>query len=469
MKLYTELPAYKIVGCLAAIFAIFIIGRSTSIYGQEVGTTIIDETFASSASNFTEVRGGTWSVTSEQYRLTSASTSCNGPLCNISVHNTEVTTDFTLTVKGSAVSSTSSWDDFAVIFSYKDVNNYSYASFNESNDAATNGIFKVVNGTSSQLVDFSGTTAPSSTLYTIEISRAGNQISVKKNGVSIGSATDTSFGEGKVGVGAFNNSASFDDLKVIASKGTPPQSPTPSPSPTSRPVNVSAAFIGQSILHKPGTAGTHIDGKNLFYYFLEWGKGSNADTTQAHYTISGAGLFNHMNNDRTNSLINRGLDYFVMCEGPKYLWERSDTERNARTLGDKARKAGSIPVIYIAYSHKPSSCSRPYCTAQGMMDGYMRVAKNLNMAFIPVAYATGEAVKAFGEGGVYTDDVHINSATQFLNGCVTWATLTQTPADQINYFGNLDGISSSRRDTLIRICKDTIRKYPPNSSLLKRN
>jgi hypothetical protein len=118
---------------------------------------------------------------------------------------------------------------------------------------------------------------------------------------------------------------------------------------------------------------------------------------------------------------------------------------------------------------KPSSCNRPYCTAQGMMDGYIRVANNLNIAFIPVAYATGEAVKAFGENGVYTDDVHINSSTQFLNGCVTWATLTRTPADQINYYGNLDGISSSRKDTLIRICRDTIRRYPPNSSLLKGN
>jgi hypothetical protein len=469
MNRIKALHFYKSVICITLLL---IIGSSTKLLGQTVGMTTIDENFDNPFPDFTVVRGGTWAVSNGQYKLTDAATSCTGPLCNISVHNTVVNTDFTLTVTGSAVASPNGWDDFAAIFAYQDVNNYCYASFNESNDQNTNGIFKVINGTRSQVADFNVITIPSNTLHSIQIDKVGNQIRVTRNGQLFATATDTSFGSGKIGVGTFNNNATFDDLKVVQSKGTPPPAtptPTPSTSPTPRPVNISAAFIGQSILHKPGTAGTHIDGKNLFYYFLEWGKGSNADTAQAHYTISGAGLYSHMNNSRTDSLIQRGLDYFVMCEGPKYLWERSDTERNARTLADKARRAGSIPVLYIAYSHKPSSCNRPYCTAQGMMDGYIRVANNLNIAFIPVAYATGEAVKAFGENGVYTDDVHINSSTQFLNGCVTWATLTRTPADQINYYGNLDGISSSRKDTLIRICRDTIRRYPPNSSLLKGN
>jgi hypothetical protein len=177
--------------------------------------TLINETFPdrASVSDFTTA-GGSWSVTSGQYRLTNAARDCSGPLCNRAIHNTNVTGNFTLTAQVGAVSTSGTWDDAVVIFGYKDANNYYFASFNESNDAGTNGIFKVVNGTKTQIADFSATTNSGTTLRSIKIERVGNSIKVSRDGQSLGSANDSTYTSGKVGFGTYNNSATFDNLKV---------------------------------------------------------------------------------------------------------------------------------------------------------------------------------------------------------------------------------------------------------------
>jgi hypothetical protein len=132
-------------------------------------------------------------------------------------------------------------------------------------------------------------------------------------------------------------------------------------------------------------------------------------------------------------------------------------------------------VLYIPYAHKPGTCSGTVsqgvlaCDPVAVMRDYMKVASNLNIQYVPVAYAIGEMTRIYGASAVYEDDVHINSRAQFLAGCVTWATLTQTPSDQIDYKGNTEGITSSQKSTLIGICKDTIQRYPPNPQLLSRN
>jgi hypothetical protein len=236
--------------------------------------------------------------------------------------------------------------------------------------------------------------------------------------------------------------------------------PTPSPTPIQGKITVS--LIGQSILHQPGDNGTKTTGKNLFYYLVQWG---NGQVQEHHYTISGAGLSEHMNNSTTNSLIKRGNDYFVMCEGTKYLWTRGrKTESQARDLGNRARAAGSIPVIYIPYAHNGNGKDEWFKTDVVMRE-YMAVAKNLEMPFIPVAHAIGEAVKVFSPSQIYNDEVHLKSDGQFLAGCVTWATLTLTPPESINYKGNTDGLRLDR-NKLIQICRDTIKRYPPDAKLL---
>jgi hypothetical protein len=168
----------------------------------------------SSLTNFTKVSGGTWASSNGRCVLSSAATTGTGPNYNLFINNTSVSGDYTLTVDASATPTSGSWDDVAIIFNYVDSNNYYFVQFNESNNSTANGIFKVVNGTSTELKDFTLLTTASSTLYNIKIEKIGNTITVSRNGTVMGSASDSGLTGGKVGFGALNNNAAFDNLKV---------------------------------------------------------------------------------------------------------------------------------------------------------------------------------------------------------------------------------------------------------------
>jgi hypothetical protein len=175
-------------------------------------TSLINEQFTSSAANFTVVRGGTWGVSSGRYVLSSAATTgtANG---NISVQNTSLSGVFTLTADASAENTTGAFDDFSVIFNYTDANNYYFASFNESNDANTSGIFRISGGVVTQLADITSLISGGTT-YSIRVVKNGSSIVVSRNGVQVASATDATFSSGRVGFGTRNNGASFDNLIV---------------------------------------------------------------------------------------------------------------------------------------------------------------------------------------------------------------------------------------------------------------
>jgi hypothetical protein len=174
---------------------------------------VIKEDFSQSAINFQVVLGGKWSVANEKYVLTSAA-SCSLGNGNISVHKTNINGDFILEAEASAVPTTGHWDDFSILFGYKDQNNYYFASFNESNDPNTNGIFRVLNEKAIQIRNFDATTTASSILHKIKVQRTGSTINVYRNGILLGSATDSTFTTGLVGFGTRNNNAVFDNLVV---------------------------------------------------------------------------------------------------------------------------------------------------------------------------------------------------------------------------------------------------------------
>lgn len=155
---------------------------------------------------------------------------------NIATHQTPTAGNFTLQVDAKVTQSTSKFDDFSVLFDYVDANNYWYASFNESNDNGTNGIFKIENGAMTQVTDFSRTITPGQN-YKVGIRREGMQVSVFLDGVRMGTAVTNGI-DGAVGVGSRNNTVSFDNLKVDSTAATPDDgsgTPTPSPSPTPTP------------------------------------------------------------------------------------------------------------------------------------------------------------------------------------------------------------------------------------------
>lgn len=174
----------------------------------------ISEDFSAGASDFTVVSGGSWGVSGGRYVLSNpAGSTTPGILGNISVHALSVPGDFSLSAVMRITGTASAWDDAAIVFGYQDASNHYYVSLNESNDNRTKGILKVVNGVPTELADI---TIPVSanTDHLVEIIRSGSAISVAVNGASVASATDSTFGSGKVGFGSYNDGATFDDLEV---------------------------------------------------------------------------------------------------------------------------------------------------------------------------------------------------------------------------------------------------------------
>lgn len=176
-------------------------------------TTIISEDFSASASNFTVASGGSWSVVSGKYMLTDTAKDITAPNGNISVHKTSLAGDFTLTADASATASSSSWDDFSIIYNYQDLENYYFASFNERDDDNTNGVFKVEDGVITQIANFSSTIT-AGTAYNIKIEKVGDTAKVYRNGSLLSTVKDSTFMGGKVGFGSRNNPATFDNLKA---------------------------------------------------------------------------------------------------------------------------------------------------------------------------------------------------------------------------------------------------------------
>ncbi|MFP2904248.1 polysaccharide lyase [Pyxidicoccus sp. 3LFB2] len=194
------------------------VGDANSTYAEVAprrGTprTVLRDDFSVANNSYLNVNGGTWTVTGGQLQLTNAALPTGEALANVRVHTTPVSGDFTYKVDARATASTSVWDDFALVFNYQDAGNYSFASFNESNDGFTHGIFKYSNYTLTQLVDFSGPIA-GGTFYPVEVVRGGGLIKVLLNGTLAGQVTDTSFTGGRVGVATKNNAATFDNLVV---------------------------------------------------------------------------------------------------------------------------------------------------------------------------------------------------------------------------------------------------------------
>jgi hypothetical protein len=195
------------------------VGDASSSYAEVAprrgasGTVVLQDDFSAANGNYLNVAGGTWTVTGGQLQLTNAALPSGEQLANVRVHTTPVSGDFTLKVDARATASTSVWDDFAVVFNYQDAGNYYFASFNESNDAYTQGIFKYSNYTLTQLADFGGAIA-GGTFYPVEVVRSGGLIKVLLNGALAGQVTDASFTGGRVGVATKNNAATFDNLVV---------------------------------------------------------------------------------------------------------------------------------------------------------------------------------------------------------------------------------------------------------------
>ena len=114
--------------------------------------------------------------------------------------------------------------DFAVVFGYQDDDNYYYMLFNAN--ASWSALHKIVNGSRTDIILPNTALITDNEYHDIEVSRRANQIVVKRDGIVVLTANDASFGDGKVGIGSFNDPAYFDTIEVTTSTSIDNQPPS---------------------------------------------------------------------------------------------------------------------------------------------------------------------------------------------------------------------------------------------------
>src|SRR6185436_15499919 len=124
---------------------------------------------------------------------------------------------FSARVRSSENFATNPNADHAVLFGGQDGDNYYYVMFNRN--AANTQLFKVVGGVRQPALANGNYAIPDNEYHPVEVSRAGSLITVKADGAVIMQANDATFGAGRVGIGAFNDAAWWDDI-TIAVPGT---------------------------------------------------------------------------------------------------------------------------------------------------------------------------------------------------------------------------------------------------------
>lgn len=182
---------------------------TTPLYSDQ----LISETFTTSpAFNFVTY-GGTWDAVGSKYVLSSPETGGTTGINNISIHNTVLTGDWTLTVSARTVGTSSPWNDFSVIFGYQNAYNYYVFNSNESNDEESSGVAKVVGGNITELADINVMIKPDKS-YVVKIVKTGSTYKIYRDNAILATVTDSTWTTGKVGLGTLNDGASFDNLMV---------------------------------------------------------------------------------------------------------------------------------------------------------------------------------------------------------------------------------------------------------------
>lgn len=245
------------VSALAVIAAVFVTGILVYNASRASGAVVISEDFSSSAANFTTVKGGAWAVHNGTYQLTNPAQPASSSYgnANYAVHELSVAGDFTEEADFNVTSTSATYNDASMIFDWTDPSNYYYASFNETSQADTNGIFRISGGVQTRLVAFSPTFAPGVTRHAT-IMRSGSTVTASINSAAIASVTTTLPASGRLGFGSRNDSVTYDNFKVTVPNTTAPTTPTGLASPSKTSSTVSLAWNAST--DKSGVAGYHV-------------------------------------------------------------------------------------------------------------------------------------------------------------------------------------------------------------------
>ncbi len=104
--------------------------------------------------------------------------------------------------------------DYVVIFGYQDDSNYYYMMFSRYRD--NNELFKVVNGVRQRIARAPRDSFTDNEFHEVEIRHLDSQIRIRFDGQDYLTVSDSTFPSGAVGVGSYNDAASFDDIQVQA-------------------------------------------------------------------------------------------------------------------------------------------------------------------------------------------------------------------------------------------------------------
>jgi hypothetical protein len=187
------------------------------------GTVLVREDFAASTGSMEPIAGGVWGVSSGRYVLSDPDDGGEElPNANLAVAGPVVTGDFTLTALASATATDSPFNDFSVVFGYRDPESYWFVSFSEGNDPNTSGVFRVEGGVRRELVDITSPVVAGA-VYPVRVERQGSALRVFRGGEQVAAVTDTVSADGRVGFGSRNDGGTFDELVVTG--------PVPVPAP----------------------------------------------------------------------------------------------------------------------------------------------------------------------------------------------------------------------------------------------
>ena len=176
-----------------------------SLWEFEVYAPVYTEDLSDgSAQNWTAVNG-TWAVESGEYSGTHTTDS------GLAYYNAANFDNFTYTLNSRFIGSTSG--DTNIIFRYQDASNYYQTYLSKASGYQYLRIYKVVNGTATQIGNQVAYNAPIDSNLTWTITCNGSNISATVDGKTA-TATDATFTTGKIGVKVNKSHVHFDNIKV---------------------------------------------------------------------------------------------------------------------------------------------------------------------------------------------------------------------------------------------------------------
>ncbi len=122
-------------------------------------------------------------------------------------------TDFSFTVNARTNESSGNTNaDYTMLFGYQNGDNYYYMLFNRTQ--SNTQLFKVVNGVRELLATASNNWLLDDVYHVIETQRTSNNIEIRFDNNTVLQVTDSTFLSGQVGLGSYNDSAYFDDIRI---------------------------------------------------------------------------------------------------------------------------------------------------------------------------------------------------------------------------------------------------------------